>query len=160
ILLLDEPLSMVDPGMRRNLQQDLKMLHERLQTTTIHVTHNFEEALALADRIGIIQSGQLLQVGTPSEVFQNPKSRHVAEFLGIENLFSGVVKRVPGTEEEGKFNAVFCTDAGIDLAAVSEIEGPAFAYVRPEEIVISLEPFESSARNDFSGTIREISDDA
>lgn len=63
ILLLDEPLSALDPQTRRQLQRDLKILHEKLQTTTIHVTHSFEEALNLADRVGIILNGELLQVG-------------------------------------------------------------------------------------------------
>ncbi len=157
ILLLDEPLSALDPQTRRALQRDLKLLHERLQTTTIHVTHNFEEALTLADRVGVLLDGELLQVGEPTEVFRRPRSRPVAEFIGMENLYRGDVRRASRTDPEGEVNAVFATD-GLELAAVSDREGPAHAYVRPEEILLSTEPIHSSAMNNFQGVIVEITD--
>jgi molybdopterin-binding protein len=158
ILLLDEPLSALDPQTRRQLQQDLKLLHEKLRTTTIHVTHNFEEALNLADRVGILHNGQLLQVGEPIEVFRRPQSREVAEFIGMENLYKGAVQRVPDADFDGECNAVFRTTDGPALAVVSDWEGPAYAGIRPEEILLSTQPIASSALNHFTGTIRDISD--
>lgn len=157
ILLLDEPLSALDPQTRGPLQRDLRLLHEKLQTITVHVTHNFEEALALADRVGIIQNGELLQVGAATEVFRRPNSRRVADFIGMENLFWGFGRRV-SRGGKGESQAVFRTDAGVELYAISELEGPLHAHVRPEEILLSTDAVASSAMNHLPGTVREISD--
>ncbi|HEY5649505.1 MAG TPA: ABC transporter ATP-binding protein [Nitrospiria bacterium] len=163
LLLLDEPLSALDPQTRRRLQQDLKDIHERLQTTTIHVTHNFEEALNLADRVGVIQHGQLIQVGEPSDIFRRPCSRHVAEFIGMENLFKGNARRIkqngsgPGKSDEALKSALFLTE-DLELTAVSDLEGPVHAHVRPEEILLSSEPIQTSAMNSLEGRIVEITD--
>ena len=157
ILLLDEPLSALDPQTRNQLQRDLKFLHEQLKTTTIHVTHNFEEALSLADRMGILYNGNLLQVGKPMEVFRRPKTRLAAEFIGVENLYKGDLKWVSGSGSDGESNALFCTQ-GAEMTVVSDFEGPAHACIRPEEIFLSLEPIHSSAMNNFKGTVREIAD--
>jgi ABC-type Fe3+/spermidine/putrescine transport system ATPase subunit len=155
ILLLDEPLSALDPQTRRQLQRDLKQLHDKFQTTTIHVTHSFEEALNLADRIGIIQNGRLLQIGEPTDVFRRPQSPQVAEFIGMENLFKGMVKRMSDGEVSGECNAVFRTE-NVELFALSDLEGTAHAHVRPEEILLSTEPIHSSAMNNFEGGVLEI----
>lgn len=157
ILLLDEPLSALDPQTRRQLQRDLKILHEKLQTTTIHVTHSFEEALNLADRVGIILNGELLQVGEATEVFRRPRTRSVAEFLGMENLYRGIARRAQEKESEPEWNAVFATE-GVELWAISDLEGSAYATVRPEEILLSTEPIHSSAMNNLTGAVTEISD--
>lgn len=82
ILLLDEPLSNLDPNLRGQLQSELKKIHQNLMITTIHVTHNFDEAIALADRIGIMHQGEILQVGTSIEIFKQPISEIVAQFVG------------------------------------------------------------------------------
>lgn len=84
ILLLDEPLSALDPRSKEVFQQELKRIHQRLKTITIHVTHDFNEAMFLADRIGIMHKGKMVQVGTPKEIFQRPASDFVANFLGVE----------------------------------------------------------------------------
>ncbi len=85
ILLLDEPLSALDPRSKEVFQQELKRIHQRLKNITIHVTHDFNEAIFLADRIGIMHKGKLVQVGTPKEIFENPASDFVANFLGVEH---------------------------------------------------------------------------
>ena len=155
ILLLDEPLNALDPQTANQLQRDLQQIHENLQTTTLHVTHRFEEALNLADRIGILSDGRLLQEGEPIDIFHRPALPEVAQFIGMENLFEGSLKQVgkPGTEGEGK--AVFRVQ-GMELAVVSESVGHAYACIRPEEILLSPEPIQSSAMNNFGGVIREI----
>ncbi|HEY4484702.1 MAG TPA: ATP-binding cassette domain-containing protein [Nitrospiria bacterium] len=160
ILLLDEPLSALDPQTRRQLQRDLKRLHEKFQTTTIHVTHSFEEALNLADRIGIVLNGRLLQVGAPTDVFRRPQSRPVAEFIGMENLFHGTIRRAENGGPDGERKVVFSTE-GVELFALSDCtskEGAAYAHVRPEEILLSTEPVHSSALNNFAGVVQEITD--
>lgn len=159
LLLLDEPLSALDPSTRSRLQEELRNLHRTLGTTTLHVTHSFEEALALADRIGVMGDGTLQQVGQPDEVFRNPCSRLVADFVGMENVFHGAVERVdcPPEEGEAEWTAVFRTD-GLEIAVVSHHEGPAYACLRPEDILLATEEIHSSAQNNLRGVITDISD--
>lgn len=83
ILLMDEPLSALDPNTKKMLCQELKELHQRYRCTTVHVTHDFNEACLLADRIGVILKGKLKQIGVPDEVFGKPQDQDVAKFLGI-----------------------------------------------------------------------------
>jgi molybdopterin-binding protein len=157
ILLLDEPLSALDPQTKNRLQQELRQIHQELKTTTLHVTHNFEEALNLADRVGILHQGRLLQVGDPVEVFQQPNCRQVAEFIGMENLFEGTVTHASTSNLEEECNAVFTT-SGTEFVVLTDHQGKAHACIRPEEIILSTEAFDSSAANCFRGTIREVSD--
>lgn len=86
LLLLDEPLSALDRALRKDLQLELKELHERVGTTFIYVTHDQEEALSMSDRIAILRDGQIEQLGTPSELYENPSSIFVANFLGKSNF--------------------------------------------------------------------------
>ena len=87
VLLLDEPLSAVDPATGENLINELKKIHKKLGTTTLHVTHDFVEALALADRIAVMNNGQIEQKGETDEIFQKPASNFVAEFVGVKNIY-------------------------------------------------------------------------
>jgi molybdate/tungstate transport system ATP-binding protein len=87
ILLLDEPLSAIDPTFKHTIMKRLRSLHKRYKLTTIHVTHNFREATYLADRIAIIINGEIKQIGTPTEVFNRPSNRDIACFLGYKNIF-------------------------------------------------------------------------
>lgn len=88
VLLLDEPLGALDLGLRRRLQSELKVLQRRLGITFIYVTHDQEEALAMSDRVGILRAGRLEQVGTPPDLYEHPRTRFVAEFLGACNLIT------------------------------------------------------------------------
>jgi molybdate/tungstate transport system ATP-binding protein len=87
ILLLDEPLSAIDPTFRNVIMKKLKELHRRYDLTTIHVTHNFREASYLADKIAIIMDGKIEQTGSPDEVLNHPKTIEIAKFLGFKNIF-------------------------------------------------------------------------
>jgi len=87
ILLLDEPLSAIDPTFRNAIMKSLKDIHKRYNLTTIHVTHNFREASYLADKIAIIFDGKIQQVGKAEEVLNNPANIDVAKFLGFKNIF-------------------------------------------------------------------------
>jgi len=89
ILLLDEPLRALDARLRLELRQDLRSLVKEMGLTAIHVTHDQDEALEMADRIAIIRKGKIVQVGTPIEVFQNPSTPFVANFVGRSNIFKG-----------------------------------------------------------------------
>lgn len=148
LLLLDEPLSALDAGTKDRLRQELRRIHQLKGTTTIHVTHSFEEAFNLADRIAIMHEGKIHQVGTPDEVFRKPNSTFVADFVGVENLFHG--KAVMKDDlSEIKVN-------GLIITSTSPGDGDVVVSIRPEDILISKVPIDSSARNSFSGVVSEV----
>ena len=151
LLLLDEPLSALDPENRESVQRELRQLHNRLKLTTLHVTHDFEEAIALGDRIAVIGDGCIKQMGTSEQIFRQPNSEFVARFAMVRNIFAGEV-----IDEDGE-NAVFCTE-GARLAVVTDLRGRYHASLRPEDILLSHAPFPSSARNCFCGTITSVTD--
>ncbi|MCL2031819.1 MAG: ABC transporter ATP-binding protein [Methanomassiliicoccaceae archaeon] len=100
ILLLDEPLRALDARLRLELRQELRSLVKEMGLTAIHVTHDQDEALEMADRIAVIRKGKIIQVGTPMEVFQDPKTPFVANFVGRSNIFLGKVRSVSETTSE------------------------------------------------------------
>jgi len=151
LLLLDEPLSALDPETREEVQKELHRLHRRLKVTTIHVTHDFEEAIALGNRIAVIGEGCIKQIGTSEQIFRQPNSEFVARFAMTRNIFTGEVI------DSDNGNAIFCT-GGAEIAVVTDLRGSFHASVRPEDILISPEPLRSSARNSFQGTITSVAD--
>ncbi|MBO1077049.1 ABC transporter ATP-binding protein [Roseomonas marmotae] len=124
LLLLDEPLSALDLKLRRQLQGELKSVQRRTGTTFIFVTHDQEEALSMADRVAVFQSGQLAQVGTPQEVYQRPANRFVAEFVGEANML--------GPDELARL--------GVSLPANRLL------VVRPEEVSVGAAALERPVR--------------
>jgi molybdopterin-binding protein len=156
VLLLDEPLSALDPQNRRAVRRELIDLHQKLGTTTIHVTHDFEEALVVADRLAVMNRGEIVQVGPPEEVVRKPNSAFVADFFGVENLFKGEILRrdESGAGEEAS-NAIFKSGA-LQLSVIAERNGSAYAVIRPEDIIVSRELTQSSATNNLNGRILEI----
>ena len=150
LLLLDEPLSALDPLIQKDIRKELKRIHKELGITTIHVTHNQEEALLLADRIAVMNKGRILQTGTPEEIFRKPKSEFMANFVGVENLLSGTAEIKNGTT---KIDIL-----GRNLVSANIIEGKVNVTIRPEDIIVSKEEIKSSARNSLNGKIIEITD--
>jgi molybdopterin-binding protein len=146
LLLLDEPLSALDPETREGVRRELARLHGQLGTTTIHVTHDFEEAVALADRVAVMDEGRLVQVGAPHEVFRKPDSEFVARFVGVRNVFRGEVRQSREGEKAIEVD-------GTSIRGVTDLLGPAHVSIRPEDIVLSTKPIESSARNSLRGRI-------
>jgi len=151
LLLLDEPLSAVDPETREDYGQELKELHRQLKLTTIHVTHDFEEAIALGDRIAVLQQGRVVQVGTPDQIFRHPNSEFVARFVMTRNIFSGEVHDSP----EGE--SLFCVE-GTRLKVVTGLRGKLRASIRPEDILLLREPRQADALNCLPGTITRVAD--
>jgi spermidine/putrescine ABC transporter ATP-binding subunit len=96
VFLLDEPLGALDKNLREGMQFELRQLQRRLGITTILVTHDQEEALTMSDRVVVMNAGRILQIGTPEEVYERPKTRFVAEFLGTANILEGVVEGSSG----------------------------------------------------------------
>src|SRR6478609_5729024 len=97
VLLLDEPLSNLDARLRDRLRIELRALQQKLNLTSVYVTHDQGEALALADRIALMQNGRLAQVGSPGEIYENPASASIADFLGVTNIFPVLRNGHPGT---------------------------------------------------------------
>ncbi|MFC1921301.1 ATP-binding cassette domain-containing protein [Chloroflexota bacterium] len=151
LLILDEPLSAVDSETKEDYERDLKALHINLGLTTIHVTHNFEEAVALGDRIAVIKNGEVLQVGTTEQIFRQPKSEFVARFLMARNIFEGKVTDGP----DGR--SIFSIN-GTELTVSTDLRGELRASIRPEDILISNEPLSSVYPNNLEGTITRITD--
>ncbi len=151
LLLIDEPLSALDPQTREGVQQQLRQLHKALRITIVHVTHDFEEAIALGERIAVIGEGQLRQVGTPQEIFRRPNSEFVARFAMTRNIFSGIA-------EKGNNGDTLLQINGTRIVISADVSGAHNASIRPEDIIISTEPIKSSARNCLCGTITQILD--
>ena len=97
VLLLDEPLGALDAKLRRSLKVELKALQERVGITFLYVTHDQEEALTMSDRLAVMNAGQIVQLGTPRDIYEEPADTYVADFLGVSNLMEvDVVERGPG----------------------------------------------------------------
>ena len=127
ILLLDEPLGALDLKMRKEMQIELKNMHKKLGITFIYVTHDQEEALAMSDKIVVINDGEIQQTGTPAEIYNEPINTFVADFIGESNIFNGTVV--------GKLKVKFC-GATFDCLDDYEINQLVDVVVRPEDIKI------------------------
>ncbi len=131
VLLLDEPFGSLDAKVRLELRQWLRRLHDEIHVTSLFVTHDQEEALEVADRVVVMNNGEIEQIGTPDELFHNPATEFVMNFLGSVNLFHGRVER-------GK--AYF----GLMEMAYPVHESSAYeakVFVRPHDFAVSVEPF-------------------
>ncbi|MCI5608940.1 MAG: ABC transporter ATP-binding protein [Spirochaetia bacterium] len=182
VLLLDEPLSALDAKLRANLLIDLDAIHDKIGITFIYVTHDQSEALAVSDRIAVMNAGHVLQVGTPYEIYESPATQFVAQFIGETNLFDAeVVDCVPHKDISG--NNDFMATLSVPelgkqapLATDTEAEAVLDRYmqvtdydftqkgqkvaftIRPEKIRITLEPPNTGGRTDinvFSGIVEE-----
>ena len=144
VLLLDEPLSALDPETKERMQRELREMHGRVKITIIHVTHDFEEAVALGHRVAVLNDGSIAQVGTPEEILRRPSSEFVARFALSRNIFTG-------RAEDGFINI-----GGVKLRAITEATGNVRLSLRPEDILISKELLQSTARNCFRGVVSDI----
>jgi putrescine transport system ATP-binding protein len=154
VFLLDEPLAALDRKLREETRFELMELHRRLGLTFVIVTHDQEEAMTLANRIGVMDQGRLAQVGAPAEVYERPGSRWVAGFIGDVNLIEG---RVGAAGPDGL--TIECTaGAGLTIAAGTDVApGAAVAVaVRPEKIEMRPEQVAETIPNSFAGTVQDI----
>jgi len=151
VLLLDEPLSALDPEAREGMQGELREMHRRVKVTIIHVTHDFEEAVALGHRVAVLNHGSIVQVGTPEDFLRHPSSEFVARFALSRNIFTGKVVDA----EDG---CTFIDIGGVRVMAITKSKGEVRLSLRPEDILISKEPLQSTARNSFQGTVSDVAD--
>lgn len=147
VLLLDEPLSALDPGFREDLRKGLKGLHEHTDATFLMVTHDFSEALSLADRAAVMDGGRIKQVGEMKEIFQKPESTFVADFVGMKNLFTASFQ-----DTKALINGL-----EVELGRTPE-DGHGYIAIRPEDVVLSRRKLYSSMRNSFRGKVTDITD--
>jgi len=119
VLLLDEPLAALDRKLRKEMQVELKRIQREVGTTFLNVTHDQKEALSLSDRIAVMKDGVLLQVGTPNEIYETPRTQFVASFMGATNIFSGNVV----DSQDGRLN--FKTESGLQVIIPETADTPA-----------------------------------
>ena len=155
VLLLDEPLSALDKKLREQTQFELMNIQSQVGITFVFVTHDQDEAMALSTRIAVMNRGQVVQVGTPSEIYEFPQDRFVADFIGTTNLFEGTVS---GTEA-GHF-IVRSAEAGCDIV-VDELARfgsgqRVWVALRPEKIRLSKQPLGGDRVNQIKGTVWEL----
>jgi len=150
IILMDEPFSALDENTKSKLITDMKELHKSGGITFVHVTHSQEEAILLADRIGIMMNGTIVQVGTPDDIFYKPMTKEIARFVKIENIWEG---KVTDKKEEELFIDV----NGKQIVALSDhfkVGDGVRLIIRPEDILIGKGS--TSARNEFKGKVTSI----
>lgn len=159
VLLLDEPLSALDAKLRQQLLIELDAIHDDVGITFIYITHDQQEALSVSDRIAVMNKGEILQVGTPSQIYESPANAFVADFIGETNFLEGIVTRVDDINAHADIEHIGSVSFYIDRPIK---QGDSIKLtVRPEKIRVTRdEPkFESSNRdafNVFHGTIDEI----
>jgi len=139
ILLLDEPLSNLDAKLREEVRLEIRQLQRRLGLTTVMVTHDQEEALSVADRLVVMNDGEIQQIGTQRELYNAPRNRFVANFIGRTNLFSGT------TAQPGRFR----TESGLEIALPANAGDQRVIAVRPERIHLDA----AGLANRFPGTV-------
>jgi putrescine transport system ATP-binding protein len=155
VLLLDEPLGALDKRLREQTQYELMNIQEKLGVTFIVVTHDQEEAMTLSTRIAVMDTGRFMQIGTPTEIYEFPNSRLVANFIGNANMFEGRIT------ENGPDHVVveckqpeceFYIDHGLSIQEGTKV----WVALRPEKIRISKQSAGNETRNSFTGMVRDI----
>ena len=155
LMLLDEPLAALDKKLREHTQFELLNIQETLGVTFVVVTHDQEEAMTLATRIGVMNHGEIVQIGTPSDIYEYPSSRFVADFIGSVNMFEGRLiedepdyVRVSSDELGGTFHVGHGVSAAPDATV--------WVALRPEKIVVSRERPEGDGDNRVEGVVSEV----
>ncbi len=159
VLLLDEPLAALDRKLRKEMQVELKRIQREVGITFMNVTHDQKEALSLSDRIAVMKDGKIIQLGTPDEIYESPRTTFAADFMGASNIFTGRVEARKGGRIEFRtkdgLQLTFPDSNGIDIDTIEGIS------VHPEVIRIALDAteaklLESSGHTIFHGRIRDI----
>lgn len=162
ILLLDEPLTGLDRVLREDMRNEIKQIQREVDVTTLHVTHDQAEALSMSDRVIVMNEGRKEQEGTPKELYRNPQTEFVAEFVGKSTKFTGTPASPSRGDAAGQVVAANATavnvgemqvQVGSDIDSMNE---QLSLYVRPEEVTVLESPAGSDAVNTFPATVSHI----
>ena len=151
VLLLDEPLGALDLKLRRQMQLELKRIQTEVGITFVHVTHDQEEAMTMADTIAVMNEGKIEQMGSPVQIYEHPKTAFVANFLGQTNLFEGTVAGIEGDELAVK---VKDTTIFVPLSSTEIRNGRIVLGVRPEKVKIVDQGKPGLPKNQINGSIK------
>ncbi|NEO82774.1 MAG: ABC transporter ATP-binding protein [Spirulina sp. SIO3F2] len=150
VVLLDEPLGALDLKLRKEMQVELSRLHQEVGLTFVMVTHDQEEALSLSDRIAVVRAGYIEQVGTPTEIYEHPKTAFVADFIGETNLFEGVVQ----VEESARLQVNIAEGFGLWSQTIPDAPPVVTLSIRPEKVQLTSKP--TTQDNCFQGRIQHL----
>lgn len=153
ILLLDEPLSSLDKRLREQMQIELKRMQEEFDQTMIHVTHDQEEAFTIADRIAIVNDGSIVQIDSPDEVYTDPNTQFVEEFLGDTNILEGTITdpEVPAVSVDGHEESI-----GLPLDSDIDSTTDVSVSLRPDRLYVQREEGGSEGNVESAGTVSEV----
>ncbi len=153
LLLLDEPLSNLDAKLREDMRMEIRRIQKTLGLTTVYVTHDQAEALSMSDRIALLRSGKIVQLGGPRELYERPSDVFASAFIGTSNQLPGEITRFTAPGAAGSVRV-----AGRELACViapgCEINAKVIVSVRPEDI--DVKPFSGGNANPWKGTVRQV----
>ncbi|HEX6104753.1 MAG TPA: ABC transporter ATP-binding protein [Gemmatimonadales bacterium] len=152
ILLLDEPLGAIDLKLRKEMQLELKALNQQLGTTFVYVTHDQEEALTMSDRIAVMDNARVAQLGTPAEIYENPRTAFVAKFIGESNFFEGETGRAAGHWVVSRNGGSFRVPDHPGLAEGKRVR----IAVRPEWMDVCRPDAVPAGENAVCGAIRDV----
>jgi spermidine/putrescine transport system ATP-binding protein len=156
VLLLDEPLSALDAKLRQHMLSELISIHDKTGITFVYVTHDQEEALSVSDRLAIMDKGEVLQVGTPHDIYEKPANQFIAQFIGEANFVPGIVKEINDSL------AVISSNELGDITAYQDkpikVGDKVLLTIRPEKIRISKDNHEQNgqSKNCFEATVKNI----
>jgi tungstate transport system ATP-binding protein len=151
LLFLDEPTANLDPVSTAKVEEVLAHVIKERKTTIVMATHNMSQGQRLADRIGALISGQILQIGSPNEIFCLPTNTEVAAFVGVENILKGVI-----VDKDDNLVTIEVNNSEVQAISDYEIGDSVYALIRPEDITFTLAKGRTSARNVFEGKIIKI----
>ena len=152
ILLLDEPLSNLDAALRKEMQVELKRIHDELKVTTLFVTHNQEEALVMSDRIAVMRNGIIVRMDAPRELYNDPQSKFVCKFMGDVNIFECQIKEINDDEMIVQSETIRLK---VQVKKGCRVGEEITVAVRPETIGVNKEP-SSHADNSLKGIVKQL----
>ncbi|KRA32466.1 MULTISPECIES: ABC transporter ATP-binding protein [unclassified Nocardioides] len=156
VLLLDEPLGALDLKLRRGMQIEIKRIQTEVGLTFVHVTHDQEEAMTMADTIAVMNSGEIEQMGSPAELYENPRTTFVANFLGQSNLIAGTVSNAGSDVVKVDMQG---TQVSIPADRAHVTSGPGWVGIRPEKVLIAPEgePIDAPGNHMQGGVVTDVS---
>ena len=154
LLLLDEPTANLDPNSALRVEELIGEIYSQYQTTIVLATHDLSQGRRLAHRIGVMVKGEIVQMGKADAIFNSPANREVAEFVGVENIFSGTI-----SAKDGEIATIDLPGNVIEAVTDGVVGEEVYACIRPEDITLALSKTLSSARNTLTGRITRVQHD-